>query len=57
MFLLENHTQNVVQKSEFNIFLDQVLNFTQFCFLVCLRRGLPKYMETKVMTKDCLGFL
>ena len=57
MFLLENHTQNVVQKSEFNIFLDQVLNFTQFCFLVCLRRALPKYMETKVMTKDCLGFL
>ena len=41
----------------FSISLDQVLNFTQFDFMVCLTRSIPKSIEIRALTKDCLCFL
>ena len=36
-----------IKVPKFNLSLDQVLNFTQFVFIVCLSRGTPKYVETE----------
>ena len=46
-----------IKVSTFSISLDQVLNFTQFDFMVCLTRSIPKSIEIRALTKDCLCFL
>ena len=38
------------KRSNLKIALDQQSNFTQFVFIVCPSRELPKYIETMILT-------
>ena len=45
-----------IKVPKFNLSLDQVLNFTQFVFMVCLSRGTPNMWKLSDYTETAFVF-